>query len=96
MSLLDVIHNNYMRIHVHDNLIALATVQITNSVIVPSLYSGISFAGSTIGIAFTGTMCSSSHSVGLVEDRGRDLNHVISTTAHELGHIFGMNHDTCK
>ena len=41
-------------------------------------------------------MCSDRLSVGLVEDAGRDLSHVISTTAHELGHIFGMNHDTCE
>ena len=87
---------NYLHIHVYGNLIALASVQITNSVIVPSLYSGISLAGNTIGRAFIGTMCRSSRSVGLVEDRGRDLNHLISTTAHELGHIFGMYHDTCK
>ena len=41
-------------------------------------------------------MCGDRLSVGLVEDGGRDLSHVISTTAHELGHIFGMNHDTCE
>ena len=48
--------------------------------------------GTTVGIAFVGAMCGPS-SVGLVEDFG-SLATVASTAAHELGHIFSMQHDT--
>lgn len=62
-----------------------------------SNYSGIEFDGSTIGIAFTATMCESlRNSVGLVQDGGTSLENLISTTAHELGHIFAMDHDSRK
>ena len=54
-------------------------------------YRHIDLAGSTIGIAFTSTMCSSTSSVGLSQDRGTDG--VFSTAAHELGHIMNMDHD---
>ena len=53
--------------------------------------SHIDIAGNTIGIAFTGTMCSPSFSVGLSQDGGTDG--VFSTAAHELGHIMNMDHD---
>lgn len=55
--------------------------------------SGIDLTGSTAGFAFVGTMCSETHSVGLTEDGGRNLVSTASTAAHELGHIFNMNHD---
>ena len=56
--------------------------------------SGMRFEGSTIGIAFTATICETPKSaVGLVYDGGEELDRLISTTAHELGHIFGMDHD---
>ena len=58
-------------------------------------YSGIEFDGTTIGIAYTATMCEYLRSsVGLVQDGGGQLEQLISTTAHELGHIFAMDHDT--
>ena len=48
-----------------------------------------------IGIAFTATMCESlTSSVALVKDGGGELDQLISTTSHELGHIFGIDHDT--
>ena len=56
-------------------------------------YSGINLDGSTIGIAFIGSMCSNTHSVGVTQDGGRSLALVASTAAHELGHIFNMDHD---
>ena len=60
-------------------------------------YSGIEFNGTTIGIAFTATMCVYlQSSVGIVQDGGEQIDKLISTTAHELGHIFAMDHDTCK
>ena len=58
-----------------------------------SFHSGIDLNGSTVGFAFVGTMCSETHSVGLTQDGGRNLASTASTVAHELGHIFNMNHD---
>ncbi len=46
-----------------------------------------------MGIAFVGTMCSSTSSVGLTQDGGRSLSSVVTTAAHELGHIFSFDHD---
>lgn len=61
-----------------------------------SFFSGIELDGTTIGIAFTATMCNIRLSLGVVQDGGGDVNLRISTTAHELGHIFGMRHDDRK
>jgi disintegrin and metalloproteinase domain-containing protein 12 len=59
------------------------------------LFTGGQFEGSTIGIAFTATMCEVRDSaVGVVQDGGGEMNQLISTTSHELGHIFSMGHDT--
>lgn len=57
------------------------------------LMTGVDLLGSTVGIAFIGTMCRGQLSTGLTQDGGRNLNSVGSTAAHELGHIFSMNHD---
>ena len=46
-----------------------------------------------MGIAFVGTMCSTTGSVGVTQDGGRSLSSVAATAAHELGHVFNMNHD---
>ena len=48
---------------------------------------------SIVGLAFVGTMCDSRQSVGLSLDELRSLEEVGSTAAHELGHIFNMQHD---
>ena len=56
-------------------------------------YRGIDLTGSTVGFAFVGTMCSETASVGLTEDGGRSLTSTASVVAHELGHIFNMQHD---
>lgn len=52
--------------------------------------------GSTVGLGFVGTMCRGLSSVGVTQDGGRTLQSVGSTAAHELGHIFNMNHDSRK
>merc|ERR1711963_1254528 len=44
-----------------------------------------------IVIAFLGAACTNGFSVGIVVDKGR--NSAASTTAHELGHLLGSNHD---
>ena len=56
-------------------------------------YSHIDLTGSTIGIAFVGTMCSATASVGLTQDTGRSESSVGATATHELGHIMNMEHD---
>ena len=56
------------------------------------IYSGIEFDGRTVGIAYTATICENLRSsVGLVQDGGGELDQLVSTTAHELGHIFSMD-----
>lgn len=38
-------------------------------------------------------MCNRGSAIGLTQDGGRGIDSVGSTAAHELGHIFNMNHD---
>jgi len=67
---------------------------VTAAVLLPLSYCfrGIDLAGTTVGIAFVGTMCRTLSSLGLTQDGGRSLTSVVSTAAHELGHILNMNH----
>ena len=55
-------------------------------------YRGIDLDGNTVGFAFVGTMCGP-NAVGITQDGGRSIDSTASTAAHELGHIFNMNHD---
>ena len=55
--------------------------------------SGVEIEGDTAGVAYLTTMCSDTDSVGFTQDGGRSLSSVASIAAHELGHIFNMNHD---
>ncbi|PIO36718.1 hypothetical protein AB205_0018470, partial [Aquarana catesbeiana] len=52
------------------------------------------FDGPTVGLAFVGTICSDSHSCGVIQDHSRVAISVGATVAHEMGHNLGMNHDT--
>ncbi|XP_016069666.1 PREDICTED: disintegrin and metalloproteinase domain-containing protein 28 [Miniopterus natalensis] len=54
--------------------------------------------GMTVGLAFMSTMCSPYNSVGIVQDHSDNLLRVAGTMAHEMGHNFGMFHDShvCK
>ncbi|XP_038134472.1 zinc metalloproteinase-disintegrin-like brevilysin H2a [Cyprinodon tularosa] len=56
------------------------------------LISGIDFEGSTVGLAFIGTLCTD-HSVGVVQDHNDRAIAVGATLAHEMGHNLGMSHD---
>ncbi|KAG8574459.1 hypothetical protein GDO81_009191 [Engystomops pustulosus] len=57
------------------------------------LLTNIDFDGSTVGLAWIGTLCSNTHSSGVVQDHSPDYIAVGATLAHEMGHNLGMNHD---
>ena len=55
-------------------------------------FRGIDVDDPVAGRAFVGTMCTG-NSVGFTEDGGRTRSQVFAIAAHELGHIFNMDHD---
>ncbi|KAM9447133.1 zinc metalloproteinase-disintegrin-like berythractivase [Clarias gariepinus] len=57
------------------------------------LITGIDFEGTTVGLAFIGTLCTG-HSTGVIQDHNPRVIAVAATLAHEMGHNLGMNHDT--
>ena len=52
-------------------------------------YSGQDLDGSTAGIAFVGALCHTS-GVAVTQDGHHSVGVVFT---HELGHLFGMDHD---
>ena len=56
---------------------------------------GNDFSSNTIGIAYLNTMCGSA-SVGIVLDSHRSAQGTGSTFAHEMGHLFGIDHDDSR
>uniref|UniRef100_A0A3B4A292 Peptidase M12B domain-containing protein n=1 Tax=Periophthalmus magnuspinnatus TaxID=409849 RepID=A0A3B4A292_9GOBI len=56
------------------------------------LISGVYFQGTTIGMAPIMSMCTVEQSGGI--DHSENPLGAAVTLAHELGHNFGMNHDT--
>jgi hypothetical protein len=57
------------------------------------LLTAENLSGSTVGIAYLNTMCGGA-SVGVVQEGGRSTSSSASTFAHELGHVFNLQHDT--
>ena len=53
----------------------------------------IDFNDQVLGVARLGTMCRGRSAAGLTQDTGSSVAYVASIAAHELGHIFGMEHD---
>ncbi|XP_072259049.1 zinc metalloproteinase-disintegrin-like VAP1 [Pyxicephalus adspersus] len=52
------------------------------------------FDGATVGLAWIGTLCSDTHSTGVIQDHSKEYIPVGATIAHEMGHNLGMNHDS--
>ncbi|XP_026864669.2 disintegrin and metalloproteinase domain-containing protein 12 isoform X3 [Electrophorus electricus] len=67
---------------------------ISHIMIVDSCGSGVYFQGTTIGMAPIMSMCTAEQSGGIVMDHSVNPLGAAVTLAHELGHNFGMNHDT--
>ncbi|KAM4621886.1 disintegrin and metalloproteinase domain-containing protein 19 [Polymixia lowei] len=58
------------------------------------LITGMSFQGTTIGLAPLKAMCSEYQSGGVNADHSDAAVGVAATMAHEMGHNFGMSHDS--
>ncbi|XP_061644136.1 disintegrin and metalloproteinase domain-containing protein 19 [Phyllopteryx taeniolatus] len=58
------------------------------------LITGKSFQGTTIGLAPLKAMCSEYQSGGVNTDHSESAVGVAATMAHEMGHNFGMSHDS--
>ncbi|XP_068181996.1 disintegrin and metalloproteinase domain-containing protein 19 isoform X1 [Antennarius striatus] len=58
------------------------------------LITGRAFQGTTIGLAPLKAMCSDYQSGGVNTDHSESAVGVAATMAHEMGHNFGMSHDS--
>ena len=60
---------------------------------VAHLFTGRNISGSTIGIAFLGTICSRTQGYGVSQSRfSSNMTSRVALTAHELGHNWNANH----
>lgn len=56
-------------------------------------FTGRDLDGTTVGIAYLGSVCDRQYGAGLTEARNRSLWTESLITAHEMGHNFGAPHD---
>uniref|UniRef100_A0A0F7YYV1 Metalloproteinase (Type III) 2b n=1 Tax=Micrurus fulvius TaxID=8637 RepID=A0A0F7YYV1_MICFL len=58
------------------------------------LLTRIDFNGTTVGLAYVGTICDPTASVAVIQDYNNRASLVASVMAHELGHNLGIDHDS--
>ncbi|XP_075048419.1 disintegrin and metalloproteinase domain-containing protein 15 isoform X2 [Mixophyes fleayi] len=58
------------------------------------LLTGVTFKGSSVGMATVNSICTADRSGGVNMDHSVSILGVASTVAHELGHNLGLSHDT--
>lgn len=56
------------------------------------LFRGFDLGGSEVGIAYSQALCGS-FAVGVAQDVHSHFSGVAAVMSHELGHIFGAQHD---
>lgn len=69
-----------------------STTPAQNSNGLTHLYTGRDLTGSTVGVAWTGALCSNFFGAGLSEGNGSSTFDSL-VAAHEIGHNFGAPHD---
>ena len=58
------------------------------------IFSRITFEGGVVGKALKGPICTYEFSGGVSMDHSNVVGLVAATVAHEMGHNFGMEHDS--
>jgi hypothetical protein len=58
------------------------------------LFTGVDLSGSTVGIAWVGSVCETITGAGVSQDYSSNMNSLVSLTAHEIGHNLAARHDS--